>query len=84
MTLEELVKVAASIPFPKRFAQKRGRGGGNDVPVGVDDVDGRSGGAECVGDDVAGDGGAGEENALTVETCSGAEAQLNLMRLRHE
>ena len=41
------------------------RGGyGHHVAVGVDDVDLGSGGAEGVRDDVAGNGGTSEENAL--------------------
>ena len=45
------------------FAQKRGRGFGHDVAVGVDDIDCGAGGAKSIGDNIAGDGGASEENS---------------------
>ncbi len=46
------------------IAQELGRGLGHNVAVGVDNVNGCTGGAKRVGNNVASDGGAGDENAL--------------------
>ena len=66
MALEELAKVAASIADGEGCAQLIGCGGRDRVLVGVDNVDGRTGFAQCIGDDVASDGGARQQNALSL------------------